>query len=72
MRRPTIIDRLMAEYVVWGGPVVTRAEALADCKAQGLDAQAIDVLVFGRAAVPAPDDPAAHSEMLRRIRALVG
>ena len=65
-----VVAKVMNEYVVWGGPIVTRAEAHADCKAQGLDAKAIDILVFGRQAVPAPADPAANSALLAQIRAM--
>jgi hypothetical protein len=64
------ITAVMNEYVVWGGPVVTRAEAFADCKAKGIPAKGIDILVFGRQSVPAPADPEAHVEMLRQIQAM--
>lgn len=69
-KRSNPVQQVMAEYVVWGGPIVTRAEAYADCKAQGFDARAIDMLVFGRNSVPAPADPAAHVAFLRQIQAL--
>lgn len=70
VKRSTAVQQVMDEYVVWGGPIVTRSEAVADCKLQGFDAKAIDVLVFGRKAVPAPADPAAHVAFLRQIQAL--
>lgn len=69
-KRTNIIDQVMNEYVMWGGPVITRAEAYADMKARGFDARAIDISVFGRAAVPAPEDPAAHLDFFRRIQAM--
>lgn len=65
-----LIDQVLDQYVVWGGPVVTRREALADCRSKGLDAKAIDISVFGRREVPAPSDPAAHVAFLRQIQAL--
>ena len=65
-----IIERVLDEYVVWGGPVVTRREVLADCQSKGFDARQIDVLVFGRQSVAAPADPAAHVAFLRQIQAL--
>lgn len=64
------IQQVMDEYVMWGGPIVTRAEAYADMKARGFDARAIDINVFGRAAVPAPEDPSAHVAFLRQIQAM--
>ena len=66
------MNALMNEYVVWGGPIVTRAVALADCREQGISDKGIDVLVFGRQAVPAPADPEAHVAMLAHIRATFG
>lgn len=68
-RRPNIIDRILDEYVVWGGPIVTRREALADMQARGFDARAIDISVFGRQAVEAPENPEAHVAFLRQIQA---
>lgn len=68
--RTNPVQAVMNEYVMWGGPIVTRAEAYADMKARGFDARAIDISVFGRAAVPAPEDPAAHLEFFRRIQAM--
>jgi hypothetical protein len=38
--------------------------------ARGFDGRAIDISVFGRPAVPAPEDPAAHLEFFRRIQAM--
>jgi hypothetical protein len=60
---------LMNEYVVWGGPIVTRREALADMQSRGFDARAIDISVFGRKAVEAPENPEAHVAFLRQIQA---
>jgi len=68
--RRTIVDTVLDQYVVWGGPVVTRREAMADCKAKGFDARAIDTLVFGRREALAPADPRAEVEFLRQIQAL--
>lgn len=68
--RRSILDQVLDEYVVWGGPIITRREALADCKAKGFGAKAIDVLVFGRREVDAPADPAAHVACLRQIQAM--
>lgn len=65
-----IIDRILDEYVVWGGPIVTRREALADMRTRGFDARAIDISVFGRKSVEAPADPAAHVAFLREIQAM--
>jgi hypothetical protein len=68
--RRNILDAVLDEYVVWGGPIITRREALADCRANGFDDKAIDTLVFGRREVPAPADPAANLAFLRQIQAL--
>lgn len=71
MKNPTSpVQAIMAEYVVWGGPTITRAVAYADMKARGFDARAIDISVFGRQSVPAPMDPAAHLDFFRRIQAM--
>lgn len=69
-RRTNIIDRVLDEYVNWGGPIITRREVLADVKAKGFSAREIDILVFGRTEVPAPADPAAHSAMHAQIVAM--
>jgi hypothetical protein len=69
-KRTNAVTQVMNEYVMWGGPIVTRATAYADCKAQGFDAKAIDILVFGRQAVPTPADPEAHVAFLGQIRAM--
>ena len=66
----TIIDRVLDEYVVWGGPSITRREALADCRAKGFDDKAIDVLVFGRSQAETPADPAAHLAFWRQVQAM--
>jgi len=71
-KRSKPVQAVMNEYVMWGGPIVTRAEAFADCKAKGFDDKAIDVLVFGRQAVAAPENPAAHVAFLRQIQAMEG
>ncbi len=68
--RRNIIDQVLDEYVVWGGPVVTRREALADMQSRGFDARAIDISVFGRKAVEAPADPEANVAFLRRIQVM--
>lgn len=72
MRRPTVIDQLMGEYVEWGGPVVTRAEAYRDGKARGYSHRLLDWTVLARPAVAAPEDPAEHLAFLRRIQARDG
>lgn len=69
-KRQNPIDAVLDEYVVWGGPIVTRREALADMRTRGFDARAIDISVFGRQSVEAPADPAAHVAFLRRIQAM--
>lgn len=66
--RSNPVTAVMNEYIPWGGPVITRAEAYADMKARGFDAKAIDISVFGRQAIPAPEDPAAHLAFFRRIQ----
>ena len=65
-----IIAKVMNEYVVWGGPIVTRAEAYADMTARGFDARAIDISVFGRQSVEAPENPEAHLAFFRQIQAM--
>ena len=65
--QPRGVSAFLGEYVAWGGPIVTRAEAYADAVRSGFSRQAIDWLVFARAAVSAPDDPAAESAWLREI-----
>jgi len=63
-----IIDKVMNEYVVWGGPIVTRHEAYKDCIARGMSVQQADYCAFGRQAVPAPENPEANLDFLRRIQ----
>lgn len=70
MKRRSIIEDILDEYVMWGGPTITRREALADCQARGFEAKAIDVLVFGRRQAPTPADPAAELAFFRRIQEL--
>jgi hypothetical protein len=64
------VTAVMNEYVVWGGPIVTRREALADMQSRGFDARAIDICVFGRKAVEAPENPEQHVAFLRQIQAM--
>jgi len=69
-KRSNLVQQVMDEYVMWGGPIVTRAVAYADMKDRGFDARAIDISVFGRQAVEAPADPVAHLNFFRRIQAM--
>ena len=68
--RRNILDVVLDEYVMWGGPVVQRRVALADMQARGFDARAIDISVFGRKAVEAPESPEAHLAFIREIQAM--
>lgn len=69
-KRSNIIDQVLDEYIEWGGPTVTRRVALADMKARGFDAKAIDICIFGRRSVEAPADPAAHLAFFEQIQAM--
>lgn len=68
--RRNIIDQVLDEYVVWGGPIIQRRYVLEDVRAKGFDAKAIDYIVFGRTEVAAPEDPEAHLAMHRSIQAM--
>lgn len=63
---------LMNEYIVWGGPIVTRAEAVKDAQLRGLSAKCIDISIFGRKAVDAPECPEWHVDFLRQIQQMDG
>jgi hypothetical protein len=65
-----IIDKVLDEYVPWGGPIVQRRVLLAEMREQGFDAKAIDFWVFGRNAVPAPENPEWHLDFFRQVAAL--
>lgn len=65
--RATLIDKMMAEYIPMGGPVLTRAEAYAHLTRLGITGEARDFAVFRREAVAAPDDPEAHIAFAREI-----
>lgn len=65
-----IIDRILDEYVMWGGPIVQRRVALADMQDRGFDAKAIDISVFGRQAVEAPENPEQHLAFFRQVQAM--
>lgn len=69
-KRSNPVEQVMNEYIVFGGPIVTRRVALEDMQARGFDARTIDISVFGRQSVPAPADPAAHLAFFRQIQAL--
>ena len=69
-KRTNILDVVLDEYVMWGGPVVQRRVALADMQARGFDARAIDISVFGRRAVEAPENPEQHLAFFRQIQGL--
>lgn len=69
-RKLNAVERVMSEYIEWGGPIVTRAAAVADMQSRGFDARAIDYSVFMRRAVAAPADPEAHLAFLRDIQAM--
>lgn len=62
------VSAFMAEYVAWGGPIVTRANALADAQLRGFNAREIDLGVFARRAVEAPENPAEHIAFLHAIQ----
>jgi hypothetical protein len=64
------VQAVMNEYVMFGGPIITRAVAYADMKDRGFDARAIDISVFGRKSVEAPVDPEAHLAFFRQIQAM--
>lgn len=68
VKRSNPVQVVMDEYVMFGGPIVTRAVAYADMKDRGFDARYIDISVFGRQSVPA--DPAAHLAFFRQIQAM--
>lgn len=59
-RKPTLMDRFMAEYIPMGGPVLTRAEAYRHLTALGVDPRARDYACFARKAVDPPADPEAE------------
>jgi hypothetical protein len=67
-----IVQQVMNEYVVWGGPIVTRHEAYKDCIAKGMTTREADYCAFARQSVEAPEDPAAHLAFLRRIQLAEG
>jgi hypothetical protein len=69
-KRSNPVQQVMDEYVIWGGPIVTRKVAYDDMQARGFDARAIDISVFGRKSVEAPADPIAHLAFFRQIQAL--
>lgn len=71
-RRPTIIDDFMAEYIAWGGPIVTRARAVEYARKLGLTDKEIDSAVLSRRPVPAPADPAQHAAWLTEIERMEG
>ena len=62
-----IVQVFLGEYVMWGGPIVTRQVAYDDCIARGMTTREADICAFGRPSVPAPADPAAHAAFLVRI-----
>ena len=68
--RRHIVDLVLDEYVVYGGPIITRRELLSTLREQGASAKFIDFWVFGRTSVPAPVDPAAHLAMHRQTVAM--
>jgi hypothetical protein len=70
--RRTAVTAIMSEYVMWGGPIVTRAEAARDCQLRGFSHGMLDYTVFSRPAVEAPEDPEMHSDFLRRIQVADG
>lgn len=69
-KRTNPIQQVMNEYVMWGGPIVTRKVAYDDCIAKGMTPRQADYCAFGRQSVPAPADPAAHLAFLRQIQAM--
>jgi len=46
-KQPNVKDRLMNEYILLGGEIVTRSEAVTMLQGEGVDPRAIDVCVFG-------------------------
>jgi hypothetical protein len=40
-------DRLMSEFILLGGEIMTRSEAVTMLQSEGVDPRAIDVSVFG-------------------------
>lgn len=70
--RRNSIDSILDEYVNWGGPVVTRREALADARLRGFTDREVDIAIFGRRTVEAPADIAGNVAFLARIRQFEG
>jgi hypothetical protein len=69
-KRSNPIQQVMDEYVVFGGPIITRKVAYDDCIARSFTAHEADYIAFARKAVPAPADPAAHLAFFRQIQAM--
>lgn len=70
VKRSNPVQQVMDEYIVFGGPIITRKVAYDDCIAQGFTAHEADYIAFARTAVPAPADPAAHLAFFRQIQSM--
>ena len=68
MRRRTILDDVMAEHIIYGGTLATRAEVYDDVIALGHPARTADMFAFGPRAVAV--DPGDHADRLtlKRLR----
>lgn len=64
-----LVQKFLSEYIVWGGPIVTRLEAYQDCMQRGIVGSERDYAVFARKAVDAPDDAANQLAWLRQVQA---
>lgn len=54
------IDAVMHQFIVWGGPVIKRHEALKQAREQGFTDDELQFIVFAREEVEPPEDPAFH------------
>lgn len=67
-RSTSPVTIVMNEYVNWGGPIVTRAEAYRDGQLRGYSPRMLDYTVFARTAVETPENPEWHVDFLHRIQ----
>ena len=64
-------DRLMSEYILLGGEIMTRSEAVTMLQSEGVDPRAIDVSVFGSRATAVTEEEMrgfARNELIFALR----
>lgn len=64
------VDKVMHEFVNWGGPVIKRYQARKQALEQGFTDDDLQYILWTREAVEPPEDPAFHRQFAMEAQAI--